>query len=95
MSYCLNTFEFIDKDEQIMYETAFNAITQLELWEYVKNSNESLFTHSIEIQQIYDKIEELGYYGHSGNSFIFIMYRMRKIAEIGLDDFKQFYLKNK
>jgi hypothetical protein len=43
MSYCLNTFEFINPAEKIMYETAFNAITQLELWEYMKNSNESTF----------------------------------------------------
>jgi hypothetical protein len=93
MSYCLNTFEFINPAEKIMYETAFNAITQLELWEYMKNSNESTFIDSNEIQQIYQKIEELGYNGHSGNSFILIMYRMRCISLIGLESYKKMYLK--
>jgi hypothetical protein len=93
MSYCLNTFEFINPSEKIMYETAFNAITQLELWEYMKNSDESTFIDSNEIQQIYQKIEELGYNGHSGNSFILIMYRMRCISLIGLESYKKMYLK--
>ena len=92
MSYCVNTFEFVLEHEKIMYETAFSAITQLELWTYLKNSDEKLFLHSHEINKIYEKIEELGYYGHSGTSFAFIMYRMRHIAEIGLDKFKQLYL---
>ena len=93
MSYCLNTFEFIDPSEKIMYETAFTAITQLELWEYMKKSDESTFIVSNEIQQIYQKIEELGYNGHSESSFRFIMYRMRCISLIGLDSYKKMYLK--
>jgi hypothetical protein len=93
MSFCINTFDFIPSDERIMYETAFNSITQLELWDYLKNfdTQSFMFSNNEEIQRIYNKIEELGYTGHSGSSFGFIMRSMEYIAKNGLTKFEEEY----
>jgi hypothetical protein len=76
-----------------MYETAFNSITQLELWDYMKNfdAKNFMFSNNEEIQRIYNKIEELGYNGHSGSSFGFIMRSMEYIAKNGLTKFEEEY----
>jgi len=76
-----------------MYDTAFNAITQLELWNYMKNfSGESfMFSKDEEVMQIYRKIEQLGYYGHSGASFGCIMRTMEYIAKNSLAAFEAEY----
>jgi hypothetical protein len=92
MSYCLHTFDFIPSDERIMYETAFNSITQLEMWDYLKNFDGNYFMQtSQQVHQIYNKIEELGYTGHSGSSFAVIMRQMQYIAKYGLDKFEDAY----
>lgn len=95
MSYCLNTFEFIPTCDRIMYETAFNAITQLEMWNYMKNfdARSFMFSNDEEIERIYNKIEELGYSGHSGTSFGIIMRKMEYIAKHGLENFEKEYTK--
>ncbi len=87
------TFEFMPLQERKMYETAFNAITQLELWPYVNNFNSKsfMFSNSEEVDRIYNKIEELGYGGHSGASFGFTMRTMEYIGKNGLAKFKEEY----
>jgi hypothetical protein len=93
MATCVNTFDFIPSSQRIMYETAFNAITQLELWGYMKNfKGESfMFSGGPEVDRVYKKIEDLGYGGHSGCSFGFTMRTMEFIAKYGIDKFEQDY----
>jgi hypothetical protein len=47
--------------ERAMYQTAYDAITQLELWEYMKtfNGNSVMFSSDVNITRIYKKIVEL------------------------------------
>jgi hypothetical protein len=96
MATAVNTFEFIPIGQRIMYESAFNAITQLELWDFMKNfKGESfMFSNSSEVEQIYKKIEELGYCGHSGGSFGCILRDMQYIAINGIASFQEIYINN-
>ena len=96
MALSVNVFNFVPEYERIMYETAFNAITQLELWTYMKNfKGESfMFSNDKEVNWIYSKIENLGYCGHSGASFGFIMRTMEYIAKNGLNKFQEEYTKD-
>ena len=91
----LNTFDYIPESQRSMYSTAFDAITQLELWPFMKNFNEYSFTFSStpEIQRIYNQIEILGYTGHSGGSFGSIMRAMEYIGKHGLKQFEDEYKK--
>ena len=93
MATCVNTFGFIPSTDRIMYETAFNAITQLELWNYMKNfrGESFMFSNDPEVMRIYKKIEQLGYVGHSGCSFGCIMRTMEFIANNGIERFEQDY----
>ena len=99
MALPLNTFDFIQNDtERILYETALTAITQLELWAFMKNFPENenfMFSNCEEVSQIYNKIEELGYSGHSGSSFGITMRVMEYISKYGIEKFREEYMKNK
>jgi hypothetical protein len=88
------TFNFIPENERSMYTTAYNAITQLELWDYMRNFNEEsfMFSSAKEVSKIYEKIGELGYGGHSGASFGFIMRQMQQIAKNGLQEYISRYI---
>ena len=89
-----NTFDFIPEDHQrIMISTAVTAITQLELWDFLKNFNERSFMLSEDerINQILKKIGELGYHGHSGGSFAVTMRHMEYIAKNGFENYKTTY----
>jgi hypothetical protein len=93
MAYSVNTFNFIqDINTRIMLSTAFNAVTQLELWDFIRefsNNNTSFtFSDDIRVSQIYNKIEELGYYGHSGASFGYTLREIEYIAINGLEDYE-------
>ena len=88
-------FEFIGESDRIMYTTAHAAISQLELWNFVKRDPGSggfMFSGNPSVHKIYNKIEQLGYTGHSGASFGSIMRCMQYIAENGYDKFKEEYL---
>lgn len=89
----LNTFDYIPEYKRNIYSTAFDAITQLELWPFMKNFNEKsfMFSSSPEIQRIYNQIKLLGYTGHSGSSFGFIMREMEYIGKHGLNKFEEEY----
>lgn len=90
-------FDFITSEcDRIMIETAYQAVTQLEMWDYLHNHSGSfMFSSNSKIERIYYKIEELGYYGHSGCSFGETLQYMKYIANYGFEDFKLNYLKNK
>jgi len=93
----LNTFGFVsNQNDRIMYETALTAITQLELWDFMKNfSGESfMFSNQPEVSQIYEKIEELGYTGHSGTSFGLTLRTMQFIANNSIEEYRLNYIAN-
>ena len=93
MAFSVNTFQFISVGQRSMFETAFNAITQLELWDFIRNFQDSSFTFSnkSEVERIYKKIEDLGYGGHSGASFGYILRNMQYISKYGIESFKNNY----
>ena len=86
-------FEFVTNGDRILFATAHNAISQLELWDYMKRDTMSyMFSEDNQVTTIYAKIEELGYTGHSGVSFGITMRAMQCIAQKGYDNFKDEYL---
>jgi hypothetical protein len=83
------TFKYLKSNsDQIMYATAYKAITMTENWDYIKNMTD-IFDPESDI--IYKKIEELGYEGHSGCSFMGTMREMQFIAKYGEQKFKDRY----
>jgi hypothetical protein len=83
------TFKYIKSvSDQKMFSTAYKAITQTETWEYIQNMIDIFDPESY---IIYDKIEELGYQGHSGSSFMSTLREMQFIAKYGEKKFKDRY----
>jgi len=71
-----------------MFSTAYKAITITENWDYIKKMSS---TFGSEYNNIYNKIEELGYDGHSGCSFMATLREMQFIANYGEKLFKDRY----
>lgn len=88
------TFDFIDDNEsRSMYETAYQAISNTNNWDFVKQPIESfMWSQDPKIWQITSEIQRLGYNEHSGASFGFTMRTMQYIANHGLEQFKCEYL---
>ena len=89
-------FYYVDDNSRIIFENAYQAISLTEMWDYMKkNSDSYMFSSDKEIKIISDKMEELGYHGHSGASFGITMRNMQFIALNGLEEHKKIWLKNK
>ena len=89
-------FNYTDDHSRVMLENAYQAISLTEMWDYMKkNSDSYMFSSDKEIKIISDKMEELGYHGHSGASFGITMRNMQFIALNGLEEHKKIWLKNK
>ena len=89
-------FNYTDDHSRVMLENAYTAISLTEMWDYMKkNSDSYMFSSDKEIKIISDKMEELGYGGHSGASFGITMRNMQFIALHGLEEHKKMWLKNK
>jgi len=85
-------FEYIQNiNDRKMLSSAYDAITITETWDFIKNLYE--FNNYPELNRIMHKIEELGYYGHSGISFIMVINSMKYIAIYGEKSFKENYQK--
>jgi hypothetical protein len=87
-------YEFIDPTSRVMYTTAHAALTQLELWEFVKKDPGQggfMYSDAPEVSKIYAKVEQLGYHGHSGASFGCILRSMQYIAKNGYNNFRNEY----
>lgn len=81
------TFLYIKSlSDRKMFSTAYKAITLTETWDYIKNIKS---ISDPECDRIYNKIEELGYQGHSDCSFICILREMQFIAKYGEKKFKE------
>jgi hypothetical protein len=78
-----------------MLVNAWNAITQLELWNYMRRETYSyMLSNDKEIWIITRKMEELGYNGHSGCSFGWTMRQMQYIAKHGEEKYMDEVLNN-
>jgi hypothetical protein len=83
-----------DKNSREMLVNAWNAINQLELWNYMRRETYSyMFSDDEEICKITLKMEELGYNGHSGFSFGWTMRQMQYIAKNGEETYMKEILK--
>lgn len=89
-------FEYTNERDRTMFTNAWQAITLTENWDFVKADIES-FTWSDDprVDIISEKMEALGYKGHSGASFGYTMRIMQYIARNGEQKFKEDYLKNR
>ncbi len=79
------------------YHFTHAAITQTNLWDFIKqNPGPGGYTLSTspELYTIYNKIEELGYHGHSGSSFAISLRAMNYIANHGEQSFINKYFTN-
>jgi len=89
-------FDYIkNNSEKRMLQTAYQAINILELWNYMKEDpggNGFVFSGDIRVRKIYNKIEELGYQGHSGSSFGCTLRDMQIIAQKGEKEYRKIYL---
>jgi hypothetical protein len=84
-----------NKHNRKMLINAWNAITQLELWDYMKKDKISyMLSNDSEIHRISVKMEELGYGGHSGCSFGWTMRQMQRIARLGEEHYMYETLSN-
>jgi len=92
----LSPFNYLhDHNMRQMFETAYQAITITELWDYMKKDVDNyMFNSDGEVRRIYSKIEQLGYTEHSGSSFGYIMRHMQFIATNGIENHKQMLLQN-
>lgn len=90
-------FEYVeDLWTREMLINAWQAINQTELWDFVKEDIDSfMFSHDPRVTRIYNKMEELGYRGHSGASFGCTMRNMQYLAEHGEEKFKTEILKTR
>jgi hypothetical protein len=84
-------FEYIkDSWSREMFINAWQAITLTETWDFVKQDIESfMWSDDPRVKIIYNKIEELGYMGHSGASFGCTMRTMQYIAKYGEKKFME------
>ena len=72
-----------------MLTNAYLAIQLTEMWPFMKKDIESyMFGSNPEIKIIYNKMLELGYNDHSGNTFGWTMRQMQFIAKNGLEAYK-------
>ena len=88
-------FKYISSyNDRVMMTNAWQAITLTETWDFVKQDIDSfMFSSEPHISIISKKMEELGYNGHSGSSFGWVMRNMQYIAKHGETKFHEEYLK--
>ena len=80
------TFKYIRiPHEREMLRNGWLAVTVTEKWEYLNKRKDSpfLFSDDPNVDIIGSKMEELGYYGHSGFSFAWTMRQLECIAMDG------------
>jgi hypothetical protein len=84
-----------NEDTREMLVNAWNAINQLDLWDYMRCETYSyMFSGDAEIWVITKKMEELGYDGHSGASFGWTMRQMQYIAQNSEEKYRDKVISN-
>lgn len=88
-------FEYIsDLDDRNMLINAWLAITLTNNWDFIAEDNESfMWSNDPQINDIFRKMEELGYHGHSGSSFGFVMRNMQYLIQNGENKFIELFEK--
>ena len=85
-------FSFVkDKETQIMFNDAYQAITKADAWDYMKTDpgkDGYMFTQSDILAKINTKMT---YDGHSGASYGWTMRVMQRLARIGWEAFVRKY----
>ncbi len=94
MSYQMDSSDFLkikDVHSRFMLENAYKAITVSEGWDFLRSFNDNqngfMFSDSPMTGKIMNKMEELGYSGHSGFSFGWTMRNMEFLAKHGKEAF--------
>jgi len=81
-----------DKSEREMFTNAWKAITFTNNWDFVEQQTESFaWSKDPRIYAIIEKMEELGYYLHSGMSFELTMRNMQYLLDYGEEQFKKIF----
>lgn len=90
-------FDYIeDPSTREMITTAFQAIDMLELWDFMELETTSyMLSNDKNVRLISNKIQELGYHGHSGFSFAWTLRTLQKIAQTGEKTFMAEWLISK
>jgi hypothetical protein len=79
-------FQDCDEQDRKMFLSAYNTITQMEMWDFIKNYEPPenagfMFDRNTTIQSIHNKIAENYNNNHSGFSMAFTMRKMQEIAK--------------
>jgi hypothetical protein len=87
-------FKYVtNKSNREMLENAWQAISQTHLWDFVAQDIDSfMWSNDPRIEVISEKMEELGYNGHSGTSFGSTMRSMQYLAKHGENKFKEMFI---
>lgn len=82
-------FDYITSiSERKILINGWNAVTQTESWNYLsKHQGSVMASNDPVIRKIYNKMEELGYYGHSGCSFACTIQNLKCLAKYGEAEF--------
>lgn len=78
-------FSYIkDNNSRDMLQNGWKTINITEMWSFLREHNGSfMYSDDNRCRTIYNKMEELGYKGHSGFSFAWTMNSLRFIAKLG------------
>ena len=97
-AYKPGEFKYVEfSTTRVMLTSAYQAINLLELWNFIKEDPGNvgfMFSTDNRLSDIYNKIEDLGYHGHSAASFAFTMRAMQFIATEGEEQYRLIYLNN-
>lgn len=87
--------DYIESEHsRTMLENAWKAINLTETWDFVSQPIESfMWSNDKRICIITEKMEKLGYNGHSGFSFGWTMRNMQYLAQNGEEEFKKLFVK--
>ena len=86
LSVMAERFQDCTEYEQKMFLCAYNTITRMEKWDFLKNYEPPelsgfMFDRNATVNEIMSQIAEDYNYGHSGSSMAFTMRKMQEIAK--------------
>ena len=81
--------------EKTMIDSAIQAVSNLELWSWLKdvNTDSFMFSNDPNVMRIYNEIERIGYNSHSGASFGCTMRNIEFIAKHSFDEYRLRHLR--
>lgn len=86
-------FQYINEPfTRMMVSNAWQAINQTDTWDFIAMDIETfMFPNDNRAKKIIDKMEELGYTGHSGSSFGLTLRHMQFLFKYGEEKFKKVF----